>query len=214
MTRIGPRIFLKAQCVQIWLKYSKRKCPKWSMEICQTLNHLKMAMFSTFKSPKSRGHQEVSQMVNGNLPIGMLLGSLSVNLNHLKMAIFSTFKRPKGRGHQQFSSHRSRWLAYFVCILEWHYEIHSNEPVFTCSHFNFFKDFFEFKVTVNYPLIYYFICIEWILLIHLWTSFGNFFVIFAYKCHKGLFQDLFWSILIKCQIRSAREWPRLYHQAH
>ena len=32
--------------------------------------------------------KEVSQMANRNLPIGMLLGGLSVNLNHLKTPIY------------------------------------------------------------------------------------------------------------------------------
>ena len=33
--------------------------------------------------------KEVSQMVNRNLPIGMLLGGLSLHLNHLKIPNFA-----------------------------------------------------------------------------------------------------------------------------
>ena len=37
MTRIGPRIYLKVPCVQIWAKNTKRKCPKWPIVICHIL---------------------------------------------------------------------------------------------------------------------------------------------------------------------------------
>ena len=40
--------------------------------------------------------KEVSEMVNRNLPIAMLLGGLSVNLNHLKMGAQKPFHRSSG----------------------------------------------------------------------------------------------------------------------
>ena len=36
MTKIGPWICPKVPCVQIWQKYSERKCSKWPIKTCQS----------------------------------------------------------------------------------------------------------------------------------------------------------------------------------